>query len=50
MLPLQAFVMLLLNRVQQPGTLRRLAESWLESKTFLEERFFQTRIPIRGGW
>ncbi len=33
-----------------PGTLRRLAESWLESKTFLEERFFQTRIPIRGGW
>jgi len=33
-----------------PGTLRRLAESWLESKTILEERFFQTRIPIRGGW
>lgn len=32
-----------------PGTLRRLAESWLESKSFLEERFFQTRIPIRGG-
>jgi len=30
------------------GTLRRLAESWLSSKEMLEERFFKTRIPIRG--